>query len=495
MNEKRDSVLSNHELYCVVTYIVRRLWMVLLAAGMALMLVYVGESVLTQPSYTSNVTFSVTSKMAFGTSYNNVAAATTIAEQFSQLLDSEVVRNGVCKELGYDDQKFPAKISVSVPEDTNIIDLKVTANSPELAFRTALAITNSYEEYSSFIFETAVMGVIYGPSVPTQPDNAQVRSRLLTWSLPLGAALMLLILLLFALQSETVQTVSGAHRQLDAKILSTVYHQKKMHTAKSLLSNAKQSLLISNPTASFYYTETIHQIRVQLEHAQRKRGDKTFLITSCSENEGKSTIAANIALSLAQKHERVLLVDADLRKPAQNKIFEAQVHGNRELGALLAKPFSKDELLDALQYDRDTNLFTLYTASGRNRSTELLSSETAQAIMRSLRASFDYVIVDSSPIGYFIDSEVLSDLCDATILVVKQDVTPAPLINDVIDTLNASNTTFLGCILNNVHTFNALGRMSGSGYGYGYGYRYGYGQEQTQNRSKSKREETPHAGA
>lgn len=495
MNEKQSSLLSGHEPYCIATYIIRRLWMVILAAGMVLMLTYVGESVLSQPSYTSNVTFSVTSKMAFGTSYNNVAAATTVAEQFSQLLDSEVVRNGVCEELGYDNKDFPAKVAVTVPEDTNIIDLRVTADSPEIAFRTALSIANSYEEYSSFIFETAVMDVIYGPSVPTEPDNVQTRTKILVLAAPVGALLMMLILLYFALNSDTVQTASGACRQLDAKIISTIYHQKKAYTAKSVLTNAKQSLLISGPTASFYYTETIHQIRVQIEHARRERGEKLILITSCSENEGKSTIAANVALSLAQKHERVLLLDADLRKPAQSKVFEAKVAVNREFGALLAQPFSKERLVEALQYNEDTNLYTLYAASGRARSTELLSSDTAKDILRTLRASFDYVVVDSPPIGYFVDTAILSDLCDASILVVKQDVAPAPVINDVIDTLNDSDSTLLGCVLNNVRTFNALGRIYGYDYGYGYGYGYDYRTDQKKTYSKSGQEGAPHAGA
>lgn len=131
---------------------------------------------------------------------------------------------------------------------------------------------------------------------------------------------MIAVLLLLAVSQETVQTVPGAHDQLDTKLLATLRHERKRG---ALLRNKKSALLISDPTCSFYYTETVHQLRAQVERAHEKDGRQVFLITSCAENEGKSTVAANLALSLAQKHQRVLLLDSDLRKPAQSLIFSA----------------------------------------------------------------------------------------------------------------------------------------------------------------------------
>ena len=86
------------------------------------------------------------------------------------------------------------------------------------------------------------------------------------------------------------------------------------------------------------------------------------------------------------------------------------------------------------------------------------------------REQYDYVIIDSPPLGFFSDSELLSDLSDASVLVVRQDTVPAPEINDAIDALRAGKAEFLGCILNDMSHLTAYS----AGYGYGYGY-YGYG--------------------
>ena len=101
--------------------------------------------------------------------------------------------------------------------------------------------------------------------------------------------------------------------------------------AKEKLKKVKKSILISDPPCSFYYTETIHQIRVQMERARETKQQSVFVVASCSENEGKSTVAANLALSLAQKHRKVLLLDADTRKPAQHLIFEAEVEKGKNI--------------------------------------------------------------------------------------------------------------------------------------------------------------------
>ena len=106
---------------------------------------------------------------------------------------------------------------------------------------------------------------------------------------------------------------------------------------------------------------------------------------------------------------------------------------------------------------------------------ELLASDQLAKVVALARERYDYVIIDSPPLGFFSDSELLSDLSDASVLVVRQDTVPAPEINDAIDALRAGKAEFLGCILNDMSHLAAWS----SGYGYGYGKKYdkyGYGQ-------------------
>jgi len=316
MKEQKTTKWSNFNPLCLARHVLRNLWMTVLAGLICVMAVYLLQTLVSKPSYDSQVTFAVTSRSASATASGSIAVTDSVASQFGELLQSNPVRTAAAAEMGLN--AFPGTCSVDVPENTNILILTVTAPTPELAFRGALAVMDCYEAYADFILASAVLNPINGPTLPSQPSAQASRDRLLKLAGPIGALAMIAVLLLLAVSQETVQTVPGARDQLDTKLLATLRHERKRG---ALLRNKKSALLISDPTCSFYYTETVHQLRAQVERAHEKDGRQVFLITSCAENEGKSTVAANLALSLAQKHQRVLLLDADLRKPAQSLIF------------------------------------------------------------------------------------------------------------------------------------------------------------------------------
>lgn len=338
-----------------------------------------------------------------------------------------------------------------------------------------------YEAYADFILASAVLNPINGPTLPSQPSAQASRDRLLRLAGPIGALAMIAVLLLLAVSQETVQTVPGARDQLDTKLLATLRHERKRG---ALLRNKKSALLISDPTCSFYYTETVHQLRAQVERAHEKDGRQVFLITSCAENEGKSTVAANLALSLAQKHQRVLLLDADLRKPAQSLIFSASPAPGTDLGYLITHRPDREALEKAIVRDEATGLSHLYAAPLRRSQSEALSPDSFRPLLDALRESYSYILIDTPPFSFFADAEVLADAADAAILVVRQDLVPAAVINDTIDDLNAAHAALLGCVLNNYQSFHFGSRLGGYGYGYGYGSYggkygyYGYGSKQ-----------------
>lgn len=486
MNENKRITWSFFDPICIARFVLYHFWMVILCALIFVMGAYLALNLVLTPEYSSTVVFAVTSRNTSTATVGSTAATNTVSQQFGELLKSELLLASAAERMGLD--AFPADIDVEVPEDTNIIQLTVTATSSELAYKSILAIMDCYGTYSDFILDTAIMETISGPFIPNTPANLSMRTRILQLSAPVGAFLMILLLVFIGIQRDTVQTAVGAKEQVDGNLLATIYHERKNRTLRSFLQNKKKSLLISDPTSSFYYTETIHQLRVLMEHAAEKNDYQVFVITSCSENEGKSTIAANIALSLAQKHKRVLLMDADLRKPAQSLIFEKEVARSKDFSSLLTKRLSPDKLEEAVVYDESTNLYTLYSNALHRHQTESLSAESFRPILEAARKRFRFIIVDTPPLGFFADAEVIADTGDAALLVVRQDLTPAIAINDSIDTLSGTKSKFLGYIFNNVRSFQAMSLPISRNYGYGYGYgqRYGYGYSKTKYTGKKE---------
>src|SRR5699024_489508 len=116
-------------------------------------------------------------------------------------------------------------------------------------------------------------------------------------------------------------------------------------TVKELLQRSKKPLLINDPLAGFGFVESYRKFSSKVEYRMEKEGLKTLAVTSVSENEGKSTVAANLAISLAEKDYRVILIDGDLRRPSQFLIFGLHPREENELGEFLKREKKKFNLL------------------------------------------------------------------------------------------------------------------------------------------------------
>ena len=226
---------------------------------------------------------------------------------------------------------------------------------------------------------------------------------------------------------------------------------------------------ISCLAISFAFIVSIHCIAEMFLHEHAK-GRRVFLFSSVSAAEGKSTLAANTAISLASRGVSVLFIDLDLRRPVQSEMLGLSVKQKNELGTLLTESAAPEKILAAAVTDPATGLHSLLSTTSYTDVLELLASAQLAKVVALTRERYDNVIIDSPPLGFFSDSELLSDLSDASVLVVRQDTVPAPEINDAIDALRAGKAEFLGCILNDMAHLTAYS----AGYGYGYGY-YGYG--------------------
>lgn len=459
----------------LIREVLRKLWAIVMVAIIAASLTYVGASLLYKPQYQTKTTFVVSVRDGSTNVYSNLAAAKNMANAFSEVLNSDVLKKRIAAELG--ESGVNGSISAEVIGETNLLEMKVTAGSPRQAYLITRAVLRNYEELASVVINNIALDILRNPTVPTSPVNSAGAVRYAKIAALAAAALAALIICVRAYLRDTVKSVDEVETKLDTKLLAAVYHEKKYKYLGGVIGRKKKSILITDPTTGFAFAETFKKLRSRVEYLMRKNDCKVIMITSVAENEGKSTVAANVALSMNRKKKSVLLIDADMKKPALHKILGYQ---DAEFASITDYLNGTASLGQTLLADKKRQIGLILNKRGVSNSTELVRSEGMAKLIDQARKNVDIVIIDTPPMDACPDAECLTELVDAVILVVRQDTTPTRLINDAIDAINGSNARLLGCIFNNVYKtdFNENYSYGGSGkYGYGkFNYsKYGYG--------------------
>lgn len=481
MQENRKSTLQNSELpldiFSMLRMMVANWWMILTAGLIGAMIAYMMVGSAYTPSYTSNMTFIVSAKGATN-SLLDLTAANEMAETFSEVLNSRLLKKKVQQELKLD--YLPGEIATTVVEGTNLMTLSVNAPSPEHAFKIMKSVLSNYSEITDYVLSNVVLEVVESPQVPMQPSNPiSARDMMKKYTL-IAMALMAIVLALIDYLKDDIKNEKEVEQKLDTPLFGTIYHEVKNKTLKSKLNKSKKGLLITDPTCSFMFVENYKKIRTKLMYKTKKKHGNVLLVTSVMENEGKSTVTTNIAAALAQKFDRVVLVDGDMRRPAIYKLLQKKLESHQEIGEFLNGNL---KMSDVLHYDPKTKLHLLIGSKHYSNSTEMVSGESMRTLMKELKNEADYVVIDSPPTSLMADAEILAEYADVSLLVVRQGVATAKYINDAIDILENGHSELLGCIYNNVKTgvFTGTSAFRKYGYGYGYGYgkkrygKYGYG--------------------
>lgn len=219
-----------------------------------------------------------------------------------------------------------------------------------------------------------------------------------------------------------------------------------------------------DPDLKFRVTESYKAVRTNIMFSLIKKECKTVVITSSLPGEGKSTVAVNLAISLAQTDFRVLLVDTDLRKPKVNRFLNLpNVPG---LTNLLGGMNTVQEVLHSTKYP---NLQVICAGVTVPNPSEMLASEQMTEFVASVQGQYDYVIFDSTPINLVSDGLPLAKNSDGVILVVRDRRSNHKDLEKTIKSLELIDAKILGFVLNGVETAKR------HRYRYGYGYGYGYG--------------------
>ena len=363
---------------------------------------------------------------------------------------------------------FDGSISASVVPDTNLLTVTVTDTNPRTAFLMIRAILENHQSLTEQIVGTVILEVLQAPAVPSYPSNSVDPMGRMRQAMVLTAAAVCLALAWLSISRDTVRSDTEVRAKLDCQFLGQVPHERKYKTLPSFLQHRKTSVLISNPVTSFRFVEAVRKLRRRVERRMKDR--KVLMVTSLLENEGKSTVAVNLAMAMAKKHRKVLLIDCDLRKPACAILLNQRWNGLGVRDVLRGQV----DALDAVNRDGRSGLYLMLEKKGGRDSGDLVSSPNMKGLLEWARKEFDIVILDLPPMSAVTDAEAMADLADCSLLVVRQNAALKPALNKAIAALERGNAKMLGCVLNNVYGTTLFSGQGNGGYGYGRGYgKYG----------------------
>ena len=194
----------------------------------------------------------------------------------------------------------------------------------------------------------------------------------------------------------------------------------------------------------FEYSEAYKALRTNFNFAAVDGGNRKVIITSAIPDEGKSSVAINFAISLTQIGKRVLLIDADLRKPSDHLYLNIKRDPEHNIATVLAGSVTLEESIIGTVHGFDV----LIGGVTPPNPAELISSHAMDALLGKALETYDYVICDAPPVGLVTDAAALSTLCDGVLFVVRQGFAKKNMVQGAIHKLHTVNAKILGIVMN-----------------------------------------------
>ena len=395
-----------------------------------------------KPSYTAAVTFSVSTSKNESSSYYDNSTAQQLSKTFPYILTSDILQRKVADSLEMD--YIPGEINVTAMEKTNIITIQVTDSDKERAYKTLNAVLDTYPEISDSIIGKIYTELMDETGVPTTPDNPKdIKGNVIKgcfWGVIAAA----FYTLLHMLTNRTVRDEDDCIKRIHIKCLGTVPKVKEKIRSKKV----KVNLNIIEKNSDYAFVESFRYIRNKIVQSAGKNNIKTILVTSAVPGEGKSTLATNIALSLALDNKKVALVDCDLRNPTDQDVLGVE-KGKGVIDYLKGDIKFHDFVLKGKDIFKE-NIPLLFVRGGSAvKDAEVyLSSIKMKKMISNIEKQVDYVILDASPAGLLTDAGILAQYAQGAIIVVKRDYCKVDAIIDGMEHLTDSKVHIMGCILN-----------------------------------------------
>jgi polysaccharide biosynthesis transport protein len=306
--------------------------------------------------------------------------------------------------------------------------------------------------------------------------GARVGPVLFTWLLPglfvgglVGAGLALLI----ELRDKSFRSPAEIRERLGVPVIGHLPTIRLDMPSEADVSADYDPSLVAAVRPKSVEAEAYRGVRAQVLQLSEDKGHQVIQVSSPTPGDGKSTLAANLAISLAQSGKRTVLLDCDFRKPRVHKLFAL---AKPEVG-LASVTGGATKLEEAIRHSDVSNLDLLPCGPRPDNPAELLSGQRFQEVLRELRERYEMVIVDTPPILAVSDPRVVAQRVDGVVMVFRISNKVRPLVERAKEYLTDMGANLLGVVVNGGGKSSEYGYNYGAGYNYTYDYDYQYAEE------------------
>lgn len=487
------------DLHRVFPALLKKAWLIAMISILLAVVFFLGTYFFITPEYEAAAKFYVnnSSISVGGTSVSissgDLVTSRNLVDSYIVILKTRETLNDVIDYAGVDYSygKVLGMISAEAVDETEIFQVKVTSTNPQEAEKLANAIAYILPNRIGNIIEGTSAKVVEAAIIPASPSSPNYTANTVL-GFALGFVLTAAVIVVRVVFDTVIREEDDVTQSVELPILTAVpdiakvssrhygYSREKDKNRAAVDKKTGKKATMIGGDIGFAALEAYKLLRTKLKFSfAAEKGCRVIGVTSAMSGEGKSLTAINMAYSLSELGERVVLIDCDMRRPTL-----AEKLGINKKPGLSSYLTGQSDLTSLIQYCgiKDDEKAFHVIAAGQNppNPIELLSSNRMMACIKAMREHYDYVILDLAPVGEVSDALALAGIVDGMLLVVRQNYCNRIALSETARQLEFVNMKLLGVVLN--ATVENSGQYGKKYYKYGpsrYGSQYARGKYAT----------------
>lgn len=452
--------------------LLRKLWLLLLFGFVCAILAGLISKYVIAPVYTSSTKiYLIHRQNEDATTYSDLQTSSQFINDYKILILSRPVLEEVIREVSLDitQKELISFVSIRSPAETRILEISVEHSEPVTAKKLVDSLASVSAKQMISIMEIEKVNIVEPGDIPTEASGPNVILNIILGGL-IGIGISAVIIIIRYLMDDTIKNGDDIENHFEMINLGSIpfnsnkkslngYKNRKGNRTKASKEKKKRKKNIkgSEKTDNFvssedtekniidyYIDEAYKSLRTNIQFCGKEI--KTICVTSCIPNEGKTVTAFRLAVSLAESGMKVLFIDADLRKSVilRRLKLDHNIHGLSQYLSGLS------DLEDVINKTIFKNVSIIFSGPIPPNPSELLGNEIFHELIESQKEVYDYIIIDTPPLGVVVDSANVAKICDGTLIVVEANNVSYKAIRKVLKQLELGKCKVLGTVLNKV---------------------------------------------